>query len=98
VSEVLEGCRDFMAWRHRPAHGRRTAERWAAHLVPHLRPEMQVSDVGCGPGSITTGLVGRVVGVDLVPVPIEAIPWWACEPGQGTTGGDVGEGHPADRQ
>ncbi len=33
----------------------RTAFREAAFLLPHLRPGMQLLDVGCGPGSITLG-------------------------------------------
>ena len=48
----------------------RTASRDAAFLVAHLRPGMQLLDVGCGPGSITLGLAevvapGRVVGIDI---------------------------------
>ncbi|MGK5553743.1 methyltransferase domain-containing protein [Actinomadura kijaniata] len=52
------------------SHRWRTAENSAAYLLPHLRPGLSVLDVGCGPGTITTGLAervapgGRVVGVD----------------------------------
>jgi SAM-dependent methyltransferase len=60
--------------RHRPAHARRTASRWAAHLLPHLRPEMRLLDLGCGPGSITKGLGTRSIGVDLAPVAVEGVP------------------------
>jgi SAM-dependent methyltransferase len=60
--------------RHRPAHGRRAAGRWAAFLLPHLRPEMRLLDIGCGPGSITVGLGARSIGVDLAPVPVEGVP------------------------
>lgn len=50
-------------------HARRTAERDAAHLLPHLRPGMRLLDAGCGPGSITVGLAravapGLTVGID----------------------------------
>lgn len=51
-------------------HSARTADVCAAHLVPHLTPGASILDVGCGPGSITSGFVphvspgGRVVGVD----------------------------------
>jgi SAM-dependent methyltransferase len=64
----------YLAERHRPAHGRRSASRWAAFLLPHLRPEMRLLDLGCGPGSITRGLGTRSIGVDLQPVPVEGVP------------------------
>lgn len=64
----------YVADRHRAAHGRRTASRWAAFLLPHLRPDMRLLDLGCGPGSITRGLGTRSIGVDLHPVPVEAVP------------------------
>jgi SAM-dependent methyltransferase len=65
----------FLAARHRPAHGRRTADRWAAHLLPHLRPDMRLLDIGCGPGSITVGLgVADAIGVDVAPLPIDGVP------------------------
>lgn len=62
----------FEAWLrivHGPAHSRRTAERNAAFLLPHLQPGMSLLDAGCGPGSITVGLAravapGEVVGID----------------------------------
>lgn len=58
--------------RHRPAHAARTAESHAAFFVPHLRPGMDLLDLGCGPGSITAGLAdavapGSATGVDLRP-------------------------------
>jgi SAM-dependent methyltransferase len=58
------------------ALARRTAAQHAEFFVPHLRPGMQVLDVGCGPGSITLGLAervapGRVVGIDLQPSQVE---------------------------
>ena len=55
--------RDYTAWlgrQHRPAHGRRTAERHAAFFLPLLRPGMALLDIGCGPGSITLGLARAV--------------------------------------
>lgn len=52
------------------SHAQRTAENSAAYLLPHLRPDMAVLDVGCGPGTITLDLAGhvpegRVVGIDV---------------------------------
>ena len=38
------------------SHTWRTAENSAAYLVPALRPGMDLLDVGCGPGTITTDL------------------------------------------
>jgi SAM-dependent methyltransferase len=75
---VLTTTRDeydrLQSQRHRPAHRRRTASRWAAFLLPHLRPEMRLLDLGCGPGSITKGLGTRSIGVDLAPVAVEGVP------------------------
>ena len=39
---------------------RRTAAHNAAHLLPRLRPGMNVLNLGCGPGSITLGLAQAV--------------------------------------
>ena len=66
----------FLRERHRPAHARRRADRWAAFLLPHLRPGMRLLDVGCGPASITAGLAtavspGLTVGVDFDPARTE---------------------------
>ncbi len=73
VTEVELDYSDFLRRRHGPAHSRRTAEGWAAFLLPHLRPEMLVLDIGCGPGSITVGLTGQVIGLDLAPISIEGV-------------------------
>ncbi|MFZ0159401.1 MAG: methyltransferase domain-containing protein [Kineosporiaceae bacterium] len=42
------------------SHRSRTAEDSAAYLLPHLRPGQRLLDVGCGPGTITADLAGRV--------------------------------------
>ncbi|MHB2029418.1 MAG: methyltransferase domain-containing protein [Acidimicrobiales bacterium] len=52
------------------SHRWRTAENSAGFLLPHLRSNMTVLDVGCGPGNITADLAkrldgGSIVGIDL---------------------------------
>lgn len=42
------------------SHRTRTAENSAGYLLPHLRPGMQLLDIGSGPGTITVDLAGRV--------------------------------------
>jgi SAM-dependent methyltransferase len=70
-----EDYEQFLLARHRAAHARRTAERWAAFLLPHLRPDMRLLDIGCGPGSNTVGLgVTDAIGVDRQPVAIDGVP------------------------
>ena len=64
--------------RHRPAHARRRADRFAAFLLPHLTPGMRLLDLGSGPGTITEGLAtavhpGVAVGIDFDPTPAEAV-------------------------
>jgi 2-polyprenyl-3-methyl-5-hydroxy-6-metoxy-1,4-benzoquinol methylase len=49
------------------SHRSRTAESSAGYLLPHLRPDMSLLDVGCGPATITNdlaALVKTVVGID----------------------------------
>ena len=62
----------FLRRRHGPALSRRSAQSHAGFLLPHLKPGTRLLDLGCGPGSITTGLAeltGSAVGVDLRPGP-----------------------------
>jgi SAM-dependent methyltransferase len=42
------------------SHRTRTAENSAAYLLPHLRPGIDLLDVGSGPGTITVDLAERV--------------------------------------
>jgi ubiquinone/menaquinone biosynthesis C-methylase UbiE len=51
-------------------HQRRTAESDAAFLLPHIKKTDHILDVGCGPGTITTGLAkyageGMTIGLDI---------------------------------
>jgi ubiquinone/menaquinone biosynthesis C-methylase UbiE len=51
------------------SHAKRTAEVDAAFFLPFLKSGMRLLDVGCGPGSITSGLAQRVapgetIGID----------------------------------
>jgi len=72
---TTEAYERFLRDRHRPAHGRRTADRWAAFVLPHLRPDMRMLDIGCGPGSITIGLgVENAIGIDREAVAIDGVP------------------------
>src|SRR6478736_2281459 len=78
------------------SHGARTAADSAAYLLPHLRPGLSVLDVGCGPGTITLDLAeavapGGVVGLDVVPEPLEAARANAEARGDTTTEFGVGD-------
>lgn len=58
------------------SHRWRTAANSAAYLLPRLHSGVDLLDVGCGPGTITTELAamvapGRVVGMDREPAIIE---------------------------
>ena len=59
------------------SHRWRTAENSAAYLLPRLKPQDVVLDVGSGPGSITLDLAsrvtsGRVIGLDRAPAAVAA--------------------------
>ncbi len=89
---------------HSPAHARRTAQRNAAFLLPHLRPGMRLLDAGCGPGSITIGLAeaipplhgeqaGEATGIDASPGAIDAARALAAERGAANVRFEVADVH-----
>jgi len=54
----------------------RVAATHAGYLLPHLKPEMRMLDIGCGPGTISVGLAeavapGELVGIDMAESQIE---------------------------
>jgi SAM-dependent methyltransferase len=54
------------------SHRWRTAANSAAYLLPRLRPDARLLDIGCGPGTITADLAalvpdGEVVAIDVAP-------------------------------
>lgn len=56
-------------------HDWRTAANSAAYLLPHIKPNSKILDIGCGPGTITTDLArlaptGHVTGLEYVPDPL----------------------------
>jgi 2-polyprenyl-3-methyl-5-hydroxy-6-metoxy-1,4-benzoquinol methylase len=58
------------------SHRWRTVENSAGYLAPHLRPGLDVLDVGCGPGTITVDLArrvapGTVLGIDVSADPLD---------------------------
>lgn len=53
------------------SHSIRTALNSASFLLPHLKPDMKILDIGCGPGTITVDLAeyvpqGHVTGLERV--------------------------------
>jgi ubiquinone/menaquinone biosynthesis C-methylase UbiE len=57
-------------------HARRGAADSAGFLIPHIKPDFQILDIGCGPGTISIDLAnlvpqGKLVGVDAVEAVLE---------------------------
>ncbi|KAI0946712.1 hypothetical protein AcW1_010103 [Taiwanofungus camphoratus] len=58
------------------SHKWRTAANSAAYLLPVLKPDMHILDVGCGPGTITADFAalvpqGQVIGLESAPEVLE---------------------------
>lgn len=78
------------------SHRWRTVENSAAYLLDRLRPGAEVLDVGCGPGTITIDIAGRVgpgrvVGLDAAADAIAAARTAADEAGVGNLELAVGD-------
>jgi ubiquinone/menaquinone biosynthesis C-methylase UbiE len=57
------------------SHRWRTVENSAGYLAPHLRPGLDLLDVGCGPGTLTVDLArrvapGRTLAIDVAEAPL----------------------------
>ena len=83
------------------SHRWRTAENSAAYLLPHLRPDQDLLDVGCGPGTITLDLAavlerGSVTGVDNAPDAVRAAQAQAASDGVANVRFAVGTGYALD--
>ncbi|CAL5866726.1 uncharacterized protein PFLUO_LOCUS936 [Penicillium psychrofluorescens] len=79
-------------------HGWRTASNSAPYLLRHLKPNMRILDVGCGPGTISTDLAkyvpdGEVVGVEYVHDPLEGARQFAADAGVTNISFQVGDIH-----
>ncbi|XHF98854.1 hypothetical protein AWENTII_002388 [Aspergillus wentii] len=56
-------------------HSWRTATNSAPHLLPYLKPDMKILDIGCGPGTITVDLArhiptGHITGIEYTDDPL----------------------------
>ena len=68
------------------SHTWRTALNSAGYLLPHLKPNMIILDVGCGPGTITADLAtyvpnGKVIGLERAPDVLDKARSHAAEKG-----------------
>ena len=55
------------------SHRWRSAENSAAYLLSYLRPDQRLLDVGCGPGTLTLDLAGRVASATSLEQTSEAL-------------------------
>ncbi|KAF7724044.1 hypothetical protein EC973_001420 [Apophysomyces ossiformis] len=79
----------------------RTVLNSAAYLRPHIKPEMSILDVGCGPGSISVDMAklvakGHVVGIEYTPEPLKEARAFAIQQGVQNVEFQVGDIHALD--
>ncbi len=77
------------------SHRWRSATNSAAYLLPHLRPGLDLLDIGCGPGTLTVDLAarvapGRVLGVDVASEAVDAARDHVASLGTDAGGAQVG--------
>ena len=83
------------------SHSLRTAANSTAYLLSSILPNMQICDIGCGPGSITTDLAalvpnGQVFGIDTGPDVVEKARSMAADRGIKNVVFQVGDAHALD--
>ena len=83
------------------SHATRSAATCFAYGLPHLRPDMTILDVGCGPGTITADIArlvapGRAIGVDLEPAVLDQARQHAAELGVTNIDFQLGDGYALD--
>lgn len=80
------------------SHSWRTAANSAAYLLPHLKPTMEILDVGCGPGTITVDLAalvpqGHVTALEYAPAILDQAKALAARRGATNLRWAVGDVH-----
>lgn len=71
------------------SHSRRTVENSAGYLLASLRPGLRVLDLGCGAGTITTGLAARVAPGPVIAIDIDPGVLEVARTGAGRAGIDT---------
>lgn len=79
-------------------HSWRNLANSAPHVLPHIKPDMQILDVGCGPGSITIDFAkhvpqGHVTGTEYVSDPLSKAQELAASAGVTNITFQVGDIH-----
>ena len=82
-------------------HNWRTVANSAPHLLPHIKPNMAILDIGCGPGSISVDLArrvpqGHVTGIEYISDPLDQAQSLAASEGVTNVDFRVGDIHSLD--